>query len=220
MKTTPSNSIVRLVFLTAFCGALIAPIMMYVQVFGLQISADHARWAEFGSAMAGIYSPILTIATIAILALQFKLQNDSHIHVTDADYINQARADIEFYLQRLSDELTRTSRISKGFEFTLLARFQLEAQEDFDKIEVRDAARNMNRNNPRVFALHCALQSIFAGLSSSTKPMYRMNRESAVQKMIALLSFELCVALENYHRVVCEGRLKGPYLFSPLLAKA
>ena len=197
---------------------LLAPIAAYLWKFGPLISNDHARWGEFGSAMSGIYTPALTMATIAILAMQVRLQSAAHTHATDMAYIQQARADVEFYILRLSTEVSVANPGHAAPRIGLHQYFQPGRLEDLDTQMLRDMAVRFDRENPRIFAIFCALQALLAGLSASEESTYTVNRTSAVQKMIALLSFETCVCLENFHRARSEGRLRGPYIFSPLLS--
>jgi hypothetical protein len=65
------------------------PIGAYVVKFGTSVSGEHTRWAEFWSAMSGIYAPILALATLALLAMQYSLQRRVHKHEKDQAFIQQ-----------------------------------------------------------------------------------------------------------------------------------
>ncbi|MFN5350795.1 MAG: hypothetical protein ACK5A0_14885, partial [Polaromonas sp.] len=84
---------------------LLSPIAIYVSVFGGQLSNNHTRWSEFGSLLGGIYTPILAALTLVVLVLQVRSQNEATILQTDHSYIEQSRADIEFYLHHLEQAL-------------------------------------------------------------------------------------------------------------------
>ena len=197
---------------------LVAPICVYLWKFGLQLSADHGRWGEFGSAMSGIYTPILAIATLAILLMQVSLQKQVHDHDVDQAFIQQARADIEFYVQRLAEVLTTKLSYGNQAGEILLAHFQPPTEADLDTKQLRDLATAVETASPRIYALWSAIQAILAGLSATSKPPFRMHYTATLQKLIAMLGFESCVALEHFARVRTEGQLAEGYHFSPLLA--
>ena len=52
---------------------ILLPIILYIYKFGsLILSNKHNHWAEFGTYLGGIYTPILSILTIILLAFQFQ----------------------------------------------------------------------------------------------------------------------------------------------------
>ncbi len=53
---------------------LCLPIIFYIYNFGLGIWQEHSDWAVMGSALGGIYTPILAILTLAVLIKQLQLQ--------------------------------------------------------------------------------------------------------------------------------------------------
>ncbi|MBU75613.1 MAG: hypothetical protein CMK63_01320 [Pseudoalteromonadaceae bacterium] len=48
------------------------PIGLYIDKFGLGYWAEHQKWAELGTYIGGVVTPILTFITIAFLLLQLK----------------------------------------------------------------------------------------------------------------------------------------------------
>lgn len=209
MKTTAIRAALLIV--------LASPVVAYIWAFGWQISRDHPRWGEFGSAMSGIYTPILTLLTIAVLLFQAKLQKQLHDHELNQAYIQQARADIEFYVQRLDEAMSLPLSYGNTVREILHTQFQPTSVSDLSTDRVRSLARELDLAAPRVLGLLFAVQSILAGLSASQEAPYRLNYTSALQKLTSILSFETCVTLENFHRVQTEGRLNVKYAFSPIL---
>lgn len=63
--------------------AFTAPLLIYLFTFGFFLSSDHQRWAEFGSAMSGIYAPIVAVTTLAVLLAQVGLQKQINDHSYD-----------------------------------------------------------------------------------------------------------------------------------------
>ncbi|MBL0651350.1 hypothetical protein [Aeromonas caviae] len=96
---------------------LFSPVVLYVSKFGGDLSQDHSRWAEFGSAIGGIYAPILGFITLVVLIRQLYLQKQ----MNDQYYLQQAREDIEFYASQLSKEGANkrgnSSRLTQSFHF-------------------------------------------------------------------------------------------------------
>lgn len=62
-------------FIAAIILLLIAsPIGVYIYHFGLTVSSEHDRWAQMGSAFAGIYAPMTAVGTLIILYMQYQVQ--------------------------------------------------------------------------------------------------------------------------------------------------
>ena len=197
---------------------LLLPLAIYLWQFGWRVSNDHTRWGEFGSAMSGIYAPALTLATLAVLVMQVRLQAEMHRHDRDQAYVQQASADIEFYAQRLDATLLGKVAFGNTARDVLLGQFQPPSVADLDSEHSRTTAMELDKAFPQVLGSMYAIQAIFAGLSASQDAPYRLTLSSATSKLTAVLGFETCVALEHYHRARTENRLKSKYYFSPLLS--
>ena len=205
---------------------LIGPLVFYVCTFGTHISSSHQQWAEFGSFMSGIYSPILTLATIIVLGFQVALQSRQtalqqqiNDHELDQAYLIRAQSDIEFYATRMEVVLESTAFHDVTLRSHLHKHFQPTSIKDLDSIELRQLAANMHYSIPATLDLWAAVYPILMGLDAGKKKiMFNLAYDSSAQKLIALLGMESCVALDNFHRVQFEGRLdKIKYVFSPLL---
>jgi hypothetical protein len=198
-------------------GVAAAPLALYIRIFGTEVSTDHTRWAEFGTAIGGMYSPLLAFLTLAVLAQQVRLQAQMNVHASDQAYLQQAREDIEFYCTQMMEAVNKTALPGKTFRVLLHESFKPESSSELDTVELRQLAANIHAHMPPVFDFWASIYPILTGLDAGKADMYVMTHASSVQKMIALLSFETCVALDNFHRVRSEGRAQHKYLFSPLL---
>lgn len=206
---------------------LIVPLMLYAYTFGTQISISHQQWAEFGSFISGIYSPILTLVTIIVLGFQVALQSRQtalqqqiNDHERDQAYLIRAYSDIEFYATRMEVVLNSTAFQDDTLRSHLHKHFQPTSVENLDSIELRQLAANIHYSIPAALDLWAAVYPILIGLDAYKKTMFNLAYVSSSQKLIALLGMESCVALENFHRVQSEGRLeKIKYVFSPLLCE-
>jgi len=176
--------------------------------------------------MSGIYSPILTLATIIVLGFQVALQSRQtalqqqiNDHELDQAYLIRAQSDIEFYATRMEVVLESTAFHDVTLRSHLHKHFQPTSIKDLDSIELRQLAANMHYSIPATLDLWAAVYPILMGLDAGKKKiMFNLAYDSSAQKLIALLGMESCVALDNFHRVQFEGRLdKIKYVFSPLL---
>lgn len=199
-------------------AVVVAPIVVYVTVFGTSLSSDHARWAEFGAAIGGIYSPLLALFALMVLRAQVELQAQMNVHAADQAYLQQAREDIEFYCTQMSQVMNAIAVSNKTLREVLHEGFAHPDAADLDSERLRHLAGEVHRLFPTAFDLWMAIYPILTGLSTGKANMYVLTFESSKQKLIAILSFRTCVALDNLHRTLTEGKLKTRYEFSSLLS--
>jgi uncharacterized membrane protein len=202
------------VLLAAFL--LLLPIILYVRTFGPTLSGDHTRWGEFGSAMSGIYSPIIAVVTLIVLAMQValqsrqvELQKQINEHGVDQDYIQQARADLEFYVIQVHTALGPGTHYGNTIREILLDRFQPANAQTLGDEQLRLLASELDRIEPRCLALWFAIYPILVGFASGTGAHFEVNKTASMQKLIAILGFEACVSLDNFHHIRTSGSLKG-----------
>ncbi|MBC2731095.1 hypothetical protein [Thiobacillus sp.] len=196
------------------------PLVVYIYTFGTELTNSHTRWAEFGSALSGIYAPIVAITTLVVLFAQVMLQKQINEHQYVQSHIEQARADLEFYCVQLAEALDQTLLPGQTVRQVLHQNFQPSSLAALDDDSLRALASNIHANAPTALALWFAIYPILAGLIAGKSAPFEMTLHSSVAKLIAMLSFETCIALDNYHRTRTEGRMSTPYRFSPLLSEA
>jgi hypothetical protein len=213
VKARPLRIVISFLLVSAFA----APIAAYLVVFGAQVVSEHQRWSEFGSYLAGVYAPIVAVVTLAVLSMQVALQREVNKHQFDQAYIQQARADLEFYITRLAEAVLEPISTGNTIRQILHANFQPSTVQALDSSQLRTLAQQVDREVPRLMGLLFGVFPVLEGLRSSQESAYRLNHTSALQKLTAMLSFETCAALENFHRVRTEGRLRTPYEFSSLI---
>lgn len=199
-------------------AAVVAPVAVYVIVFGFSLSPDHSRWAEFGSAIGGIYSPLVAFLTLGVLRKQVQLQAQMNAHIGDHAFLEQARRDVEFYCTQLAQVMGTGVLQNKSLREVLHDQFWRVNAVDLDSERLRHLADEIHRLFPGAIDLWGAIYPILTGLSVPKSPMYVMTYESSKQKLIAILSFRTCVALDNLYRTLTEGELKIRYEFSSLLS--
>lgn len=196
------------------------PVVIYIVVFGSQLSTSHVRWAEFGSAMSGIYAPIVAVSTLLILYVQVGLQRQINEHQYVQSHLQQARSDLEFYSVQLVSALEAHLLPGQTVRQVLHTNFGPHDAGALDQEYMRELAANIDANAPSSLALWFAVYPILAGLEAGKGSQFEMTLSSSISKLIAMLSFETCVALDNYHRTRTKGRISVRYKFSPLLSKS
>lgn len=203
-----------IVLVSIVLGALVAPIATYVYIFGSSITDNHSRWAEMGSAMSGIYAPLLAVLTLVVLAAQYNLQRAFNTHSRDRDYVEDARADIHFYLDHLRQALQRPTESGEAVGVLLIRHFAYGSTEAVQSDEFQKSAELFNREFPEAVRLWSCVCPILMGLSTQQHFPYNTNYQTAKQKAIALLAFEGCVALDNLCWAATAGQLNFSHKFS------
>lgn len=187
---------------------LLLPIAVYIHTFGFTITSDHGRWSEMGSAMAGIYTPILTVLTLLVLLAQVGLQERMNRHTFDQAFVQDARSDIHFYLDQIAKELARTYEDGRQIGSTLIEAFSYPTKPQLLAAPLADIAKTLNKKQPGLLASWSAFYSVLAGISVHDWHPYDNAHIAAKQKAIAVLSYAGCAALDNYTFAASEGRLK------------
>lgn len=196
---------------------LIAPIAVYISKFGFHITSDHTRWAEMGSAMSGLYGPILAWLAFGVVMVQAKMQGESNKHAYDQAYIQNAREDVGFYLTRLEEVLEKPTSNGHTPRDILMSSFAFASIDQLSSDELKPLCRAMNLEIPQLQSLWSAIYSIYEGLRCNNEQPYTLQFTSAEQKAIVLLSFPVCVALDHYVYCISDGRLRYHYNFSRIL---
>ncbi len=192
---------------------LFSPVVLYVSKFGGDLSQDHSRWAEFGSAIGGIYAQILGFITLVVLIRQLYLQKQ----MNDQYYLQQAREDIEFYASQLSNVLDGSLVANVPLRAVLHEKFMFCSPENLCSMDMKNIAIDIHRVMPQALDIWAAIYPVLIGLSAVDDSLFKMTLVSSKQKLIALLSFEICVALDNLHFCRTDGKNGFTYIFNQKL---
>jgi hypothetical protein len=220
------STLVQLSILVALVACLVVPLAFYVGVFGFKLSADHTRWGEFGSAMAGIYSVFTALATLVLLSIQLyllkrqvDLQRQINDHETSLAYVQQVRADMEFYIQQLREALDHRLQYGNTVREVLIDKFCPSEAEQLNDDRLRALATELDHAEPRSIAIWFAVYQGLTLLTSGKGPQFEVNKGAACLKLVATLGHRTCAALDHYHHVRTSSLLRGHYEFSPLLGE-
>jgi hypothetical protein len=193
---------------------LVAPIGVYIYKFGWEVTDSHSRWGEMGSAMSGLYTPILSLLTLWVLAAQVRLQGEMNKHAFDQAYVQEVRSDVQYYLSQLTQEFAVEFDNGSAVGSELVNAFAYLSAKELREPNLTRTAQALDRKFPRVMSIWLAFYPLLEGLRSNNHPPYEHNFEAAKQKAIVLLSYEGCVALDNFVWCVSEGHTKFKYQFS------
>ncbi|MGF1767442.1 hypothetical protein L4D06_08650 [Enterovibrio makurazakiensis] len=127
-------------------SAIILPIYFYQDAFGWGVWKSHKQWAEMGSALGGIYSPILALLTLVVLMLQYaqSVKNDAYsqaMYQTSSykeqgtDKLNLLAVDINMKLSDVINDTMIRGALGKNWnneDAFLNAQFRLNQRESRD----------------------------------------------------------------------------------------
>lgn len=201
--------------------ALIAPIIVYMSTFGTSISRSDETWSKMGSAMSGIYGPILAFLAFAVLAYQARLQqmttqlqHETTKHMFDESRLRSMDIDAVFYLARLEAAVQEVSADGRTIREQLKELTMYASLAHLRDPQVISQVQAINREHSRIGPAWTAFQSILGGLVDVDDAPYQLLLSTTTLRATVVLSFEMCVALDNFVWCNSVESLRGPFLFS------
>ena len=88
---------------------------------------------------------------------------------------------------------------------------------ELDAEYLRDFASRVDVMAPSISGIWSAVYPILGGLEVGKDVQFELALRSSLQKLIAMLSYETCASLDNYHRIRTEGKIRMNYKFSLLM---
>ncbi|CAA0121071.1 Uncharacterised protein [BD1-7 clade bacterium] len=182
-----------------FFGVLfVSPIVIYASQFGLGVWRDHSKWAEMGSALSGIYSPLIALLAFFILIKQVRSQADMNKYQYDQSFVSEARKDIDFYVGRIDahiDDVVSNERSARE----VLKYFSALNESELRTEQCREYADRFISDNRKVYNLWVAIYPILEGLHVNKEFPYEHAYSSALIKISSVLSFQTCIGLEKVY---------------------
>ena len=192
---------------------LCSPIMLYVYQFGFTFSTSHQRWAEFGSAMSGIYSPIIAFVVLMVLIGQSKAHISINKHQIDQTYIQENRKDLDFYIDKLEAYLSQSYDKKFTIREYLEAHFLNLSNDKLLNPSKVEVAKRFHQTHPKVFDIWLAVYPILIGLSSQKEFPYEHNFKSSQLRITSSLTLATCVAIDCFYFCLSNDIQKGKYFF-------
>lgn len=189
------------------------PIVLYAYQFGFTLSSDHKVWAEFGSIMSGIYSPIIAFIALLILANQARIQLSMDKHQHDSAFIERNRNDLDFYISKLESYLDKSYDEKLTIKEYLILNFSNVSNAQLLEVKTKEKAQAFVFSHSQVFDIWSAIYPILIGLDSQKKYPYVHNFESSKLRISSCLYFGTCVAMDNLYRCVSNDMQKSKYYF-------
>ncbi|GLO63391.1 hypothetical protein MACH09_38990 [Vibrio sp. MACH09] len=180
---------------------LVLPVAVYAYQFGLGIWEDHSKWAEMGSALSGIYSPLIALFAFIILFSQVRQQFVMDTFQHDLEYIRKTVEEVNFYIERLDYYLTVDSQNDQHL-INSLRQFNQISESELESNYVRTLVKDFAIKNPKFFNVWGAIYPSLNGLATNGTYPYEHNYTATLLKVSTVLSFEVCVALDKMYFVL------------------
>jgi len=158
--------------------------------------------------MGGIYAPVLALLTLAMLIVQLQIQAKLNEHTFDSSYVQDARGDLQFFLDHLRIELAASFVEGVTVRDALVVRLGYLTKDSLRESSALQEAKLLDQKFNRLMPLWSGVNSVFAGLGSADYPPYSNNFATARLKAIALLSYECCAGLDNLSWLASSEAMK------------
>ena len=213
-KKDENRQVAGAVILLILATVLISPLALYIHQFGYVLSTDHQKWAEFGSALSGIYSPIIAFLALLILVAQFNSQKALSKHQFDQTFIESTRKEINYFIEKLDSNLQNNHKSGITLREFLENKFAYLDKEQLNQASVKALAQGLRNEHKIVLDMWLAIYPLLQGLGKNNFFPYKHNFTGAILRISCTLTIETCVAIDNYCYTVTNDLYKGNYHFS------
>ncbi|MDW2372085.1 hypothetical protein R7190_25110 [Vibrio sp. 1078-1] len=189
---------------------LIAPIAIYSFQFGIGVWSQHEDWASMGSALGGIYSPLIALLAFAVIFAQARVQLLSEQHSRDMVFIQDSKQDFNFYIERLDIVLNQKIDGEVTVNHFLINMLESVPDEDLLNIEVIDLCKRFDSQYKKVWGLWCGITPLLKGLESQKYFPYQHNFIGLKLRAVSMLSQQTCSCLDKLDYVLSKGRSSKP----------
>ncbi|MGF1718293.1 hypothetical protein L4D08_25910 [Photobacterium chitinilyticum] len=176
---------------------LLLPILSYMYKFGFGLWEKPDEWSDLGGYIGGVYTPILSLITLAVISIQIFIQHQQHQH----SLIQHQEEQIKEYLLALEHALDVIVGETSSRDF-LVGLLRDISQTDIKDIPA-ELVMNFNHLNHRIYSMWCEVMTSLLVLEKiSNQNVYnRVVFASNKNKVIAYLNPQTCRMLDRYHYV-------------------
>ncbi|WP_445358791.1 hypothetical protein [Microbulbifer sp. ANSA005] len=186
------GSIIFLVIL--FC----MPLALYAYQFGFGIWENHGEWAEMGSALSGIYSPIIALLAFIILVGQFFSQYTMNKFHFDQSFIQKSQEELNFYIEQLDHYLNDESEKTESVR-ELLRRFSALSEAELRSDLGKRVVQEFIGEHRKIHDIWVAIYPSLKGLGVHDHYPYVNSYQGSKVKLMAVLSLNTCIALDKVY---------------------
>lgn len=189
---------------------LAAPIFMYFRQFHGPLSNNPDDWAKAGDFFGGIYAVLLGVLTLAVLVNQVSMQQRLEKYQYDQDYLSTARANIEYHLERLYQDVKKelpatVDQFGSSSPEYKLNYFLNNFSATNGKIPI---LINASAGIPgQIFSTWLHINSVLIGLKAVDEARYQNELVSSLSKITSRLSYSTAKAIEEYVKQQSNSRL-------------
>lgn len=188
-----------------FTAILLSPIIIYLCQFGFGLWDDHSRWAELGSFFSGIYSPIIAIFALIILAGQSISQNKMNKLHHDNTFLSRKKEELKYYVDKLESYLIEKSENGLTIKAQLINSFHSLDRPQLESYK-NDSSELVNNHYPKILNIWIAIYPILKSMQSNNELTYKDTYTGAVLLIQTILSPQACVTLDkmlycNYDKI-------------------
>ncbi|TWX67813.1 hypothetical protein ESZ36_10905 [Colwellia demingiae] len=170
---------------------LLTPLILYASQFGFGIWSSHSEWSEMGSALGGVYTPILTIFMVGILYRQTVIQAALAKHTFDTNRIDKSKKQLDYHVSNIINVLA----IKDANGFTISLNKLLAVNRDMAYLDTIE-----QWYDPHISQLVTDWRNVQGILRSMDQPAeleYSLNHVQFNGFVITQLTYEVCVALDK-----------------------
>jgi hypothetical protein len=171
--------------------ALLSPVIIYASQFGFGIWGSHSEWSEMGSALGGIYTPILTIFMIVILYRQTIIQGALAKHTFDTNRIDKSQKQLDYHVSNIHKVLA----IKDANDFFISLNKILAVSRDMAILDTIDQWYDSHIS--QLVADWCIVQGILHSMNQPDEPEYMLSHGQFKGFAITQLTYEVCDALDK-----------------------
>jgi hypothetical protein len=169
---------------------LVSPIAIYVGQFGIGVWGSHSAWAEMGSAIGGIYTPILTLMMLIVISRQVDLQQVVITNSESTKKMQQFHDDFLYYLSHLENLLAK-------HEGKYLDNYLKQINVLADNELQEEIPPNNFQNLDLTTSWHAVTNQLFSFRNSNEK-LFQDAASSKEHYILITLGIEKCVSLDKF----------------------
>lgn len=121
--------------------------------------------------------------------------------------------DLNFYINLLDKELNKSTEAHETVREKLQTVFGHLENEKIKEQNIKEFAQKLHSKHRKVFDYWGAICPLLMGLGSQQSYPYEHNFTGSKQRLISVLSFNTCVALDQFHSCITDDRTIKKYYF-------